>query len=122
MPLQIFKHKSKSFSVVTAESGNVACIMKTRKIVILIFIVLLLAVTFTSGCIQTNRETKSSNYIVGGVTVTEVTYLIGHDGLFTKEYIVTGSFLGKTSKSATYTRQQYEQAKNSPYGAFLPDF
>jgi hypothetical protein len=96
--------------------------MKTRKIEIFIIIILLLAITISSGCVQTNRETKSSNYVVGGVTVTEVTYLIGNDGLFTKEYLVSGYFLGKTSNSTTYTRAQYEQAKNSMSGAPLPDF
>lgn len=96
--------------------------MESRKFVIYLIIILLLAMTFSSGCIQTNRETKSNNYIIGGVTVTEVTYLVGNDGIFTKEYIVSGNFLGKTMSSTKFTRRQYEQAKNSPYGAFLPDF
>lgn len=117
-----YQKLSKSFSIVDTYSDNCGKIMKTRKIVIFLVLILLLTMTFSSGCIQTNRETKSSNYIVGGITVTEVTYLVGYDGLFTNEYIVSGYFLGKTVNSTKYTRQQYEQAKNSANGSFLPDF
>ena len=94
----------------------------TYRVTVLLLILLLLISTFSAGCIQTNRQIKSSNLIVGGITVTEVTYLYGSDGLFTKKYIVSGSFLGKQSPQQTYSRKEYEDAKNSPIGYLLPDF
>lgn len=85
-------------------------------------LILLVIIPFFSGCIQLDREMKSSNYIIASSSVTEVTYLIGNDGLFTKEYVVTISTIGKNSQTQTYSRKQYESLKNSAAGYILPDF
>lgn len=97
-------------------------IFKTRRITVLLLILLLVITTFSAGCVELNRQSKSSNFIIGGITVTEVTYLYGSDGLFTKQYIVSGSVLGQQFNQRIFSRQQYEDSKNSPYGYLLPDF
>ena len=88
----------------------------------LLFVVLLVATILVAGCIETGRTTQSENYIVGKISVTEVTYLWGDDGLFTKQYVVSYQTVGSARQSTTLSKAEYESIKNGLVGYFLPDF
>jgi archaellin len=88
----------------------------------LFFVLLLLATILVAGCIETGRTTQSDNYIVGKISVTEVTYLWGDDGLFTKQYVVSYQAVGSPRQSTTISKAEYESIKNGLVGYFLPDF
>jgi archaellin len=88
----------------------------------LIFIFLLLSIIFTAGCIEIGRQTQTENYVIGKVTVTEITYFLGDDGLFTKIYVLSFQTIGSSPIIRTLSRAQYEEIKNTPVGYFLPDY
>ena len=88
----------------------------------LFFVVLLVATILVTGCIETGRTTQSENYIVGKISVTEVTYLWGDDGLFTKQYVVSYQAVGSPRQSTTISKAEYESIKDGLVGYFLPDF
>ena len=88
----------------------------------LLLIVLLVATILVTGCIETGRTTQSENYAIAKVTVTEVTYFVGDDGLFTKQYIVYYQAIGSSRVSETWSRAEYEGYKNTAWGFVLPDF
>jgi len=98
--------------------------MKNMKKIFVPFILifLLFSIIFTAGCVETGRTTQSENYIVGKISVTEVTYLWGDDGPFTKQYVVSIQALGSTRQSTTMSKAEYESIKNGIVGYFLPDF
>lgn len=87
-----------------------------------ILIFLLFSIIFTAGCVEIGRQTQTENYVIGKVTVTEVTYLLGDDGLFTKIYVLSIQTIGSSPIIRTFTRSQYEEIKNTPAGYFLPDY
>ena len=87
-----------------------------------ILIFLLFSIIFTAGCVEIGRQTQTENYVIGKVTVTEVTYLLGDDGLFTKIYVLSIQTIGSSPIIRTLTRAQYEELKNTPAGYFLPDY
>jgi hypothetical protein len=85
-------------------------------------IVLLFSTILAAGCIETGRTTQSENYIVGKISVTEVTYLWGDDGPFTKQYVVSIQAIGSTRQSTIMSKAEYDSIKNGIVGYILPDF
>jgi archaeal flagellin FlaB len=96
---------------------------KIKKMFIPITIIFLLFLsTFIAGCVETGRSSQTENYLVGKISVTEVTYLWGNDGPFTKQYIVSYQTIGSERQSRTLSKSEYESLINGVGGYVLPDF
>ncbi|OPY39320.1 MAG: hypothetical protein A4E35_00091 [Methanoregula sp. PtaU1.Bin051] len=66
------------------------------KITPLLIALLLLACTLSSGCIETGTRSYTAGGLLAGISVVEHTYLLGREGLFTKQYDVTARIGGVT--------------------------
>jgi hypothetical protein len=70
-----------------------------------------------SGCVQVNESTQTEGSSLGGVIVTQHTYLWGNDGLFTKTYDITLVILGVPKEIESGMSQEQLQAIEQMYGA-----